>query len=117
MVGDGEDLPNYKQQVIDLGLADRVTFFNPMPARKAFALGRTLVVPSRAEAMPYIVLETLAAGKTMVATVGRRHSGDLRRRIRQRWSIPTPTQLAEKMQLALTDPALFASYMPSTRPH
>ena len=40
----------------------------PMPARQAFALGRVIVVPSRAEAMPYIVLEALAAGKPMIAT-------------------------------------------------
>ena len=39
-----------------------------MPARQAFALGRIIVVPSRAEAMPYIVLEALAAGKPMIAT-------------------------------------------------
>ena len=53
-----------------------------MPARQAFALARTIVVPSRAEAMPYIVLEALAAGMPMIATavggipeifVGREH--------------------------------------------
>jgi glycosyltransferase involved in cell wall biosynthesis len=39
-----------------------------MPAREAFALGRVMVVPSRAESMPYIVLETVAAGLPLVAT-------------------------------------------------
>ena len=68
MVGAGDDLPNYKAQAIALGFGDRVKFYDPMPARKAFALARTVVVPSRAEAMPYIVLETLAAGKPMIAT-------------------------------------------------
>lgn len=112
MVGDGEDLPNYRRQVAELGLGDRVTFHDPMPAREAFALGRILVVPSRAEAMPYIVLETLAAGKTMVATAvggipeifgpGSPALVD-----------PDAEQLAGKMQLALADPALFAGYMPS----
>lgn len=68
MVGDGADLPSYKTQVVERGLAERVRFLPPMPARKAFALGRIIVVPSRAEAMPYIVLEALAAGKTMIAT-------------------------------------------------
>ena len=68
MVGAGDDLPNYKTQAARLGFGNRVIFYDPMPARKAFALARTVVVPSRAEAMPYIVLETLAAGKPMIAT-------------------------------------------------
>ena len=68
MVGDGDDLPKYKAQVAELGLAERVTFHPAMPARRAFALAKTIVVPSRAEAMPYIVLEALAAGMPMIAT-------------------------------------------------
>jgi glycosyltransferase involved in cell wall biosynthesis len=68
MVGDGDDLPAYHAQVGRLGLSDRVTFHPPMPARQAFALARAIVVPSRAEAMPYIVLEALAAGMPMIAT-------------------------------------------------
>ena len=39
-----------------------------MPAREAFRLGRALVVPSRAESFPYIVLEAAAAGLPMLAT-------------------------------------------------
>jgi glycosyltransferase involved in cell wall biosynthesis len=68
MVGDGEDLPRYRSQVLRLGLDDRIQFLEPMPARAAFALAQLVVVPSRAEAMPYIVLETLAAEKPMIAT-------------------------------------------------
>jgi glycosyltransferase involved in cell wall biosynthesis len=68
MVGAGDDLPKYKAQAQALGFGNRVTFYKPMPARNAFALARTVVVPSRAEAMPYIVLETLAAGKPLIAT-------------------------------------------------
>ena len=68
MVGDGEGLPRYQAQAEKLGLAGRVRFLPPMPVREAFARGRLVVVPSRAEAMPYIVLETLAAGKPMIAT-------------------------------------------------
>jgi glycosyltransferase involved in cell wall biosynthesis len=68
MVGDGDDLPSYKAQVIQRGLGQQVTFHPAMPARRAFALGKTIVVPSRAEAMPYIVLEALAAGMPMIAT-------------------------------------------------
>ena len=68
MVGAGDDLPRYQAQVDPLGLAERVVFLPPMPARQAFALAGMIVVPSRAEAMPYIVLEALAAGKPMIAT-------------------------------------------------
>jgi glycosyltransferase involved in cell wall biosynthesis len=39
-----------------------------MPARSAFARGKLLVVPSRAESLPYIVLEGAAAGIPMLAT-------------------------------------------------
>lgn len=67
MVGAGEDLPKYREQVRSLGLADRIAFHPPMPARQAFALARIVVVPSRAEAMPYIVLEALGAGKPVIA--------------------------------------------------
>lgn len=68
MVGAGDDLPKYKAQVQRLGLETRVSFHDPMPARQAFFMARTIVVPSRAEAMPYIVLEAVAAGMTMIAT-------------------------------------------------
>jgi glycosyltransferase involved in cell wall biosynthesis len=68
MVGAGDDLPKYKAQVAALGLSDRVAFHEPMRAREAFRLGRVIVVPSRAEAMPYVVLEALAAGMPMTAS-------------------------------------------------
>lgn len=68
MVGDGDDLPSYKAQAADLGLADAITFHPAMPARRAFAMAHTVVVPSRHEALPYIVLETLAAGRPLIAT-------------------------------------------------
>ncbi|MEQ9692047.1 MAG: glycosyltransferase family 4 protein [Bauldia litoralis] len=68
IVGDGEDEPRYRQMVADLGLSDRVAFHEPMPAREAFARAQIVVVPSRAESMPYIILETIAAGVPLVAT-------------------------------------------------
>ena len=68
MVGDGIDLDKYVSQCRKLGLSDRVKFRSAMPTREAFALANTVVVPSRAEAMPYIVLESLAAGKPVIAS-------------------------------------------------
>ncbi len=68
LVGDGDDRPRYEAQVKRLALSDYTVFLKPMPAREAFAMAEIVVVPSRAEAMPYIVLEALAAGKPMIAT-------------------------------------------------
>lgn len=68
VVGDGPDRESLLATVGDAGLSDRVAFRDPMPAREAFALARAVVVPSRAESMPYIVLEAIAAGLPLVAT-------------------------------------------------
>ena len=43
--------------------------FRPaMPAREAQALGRIMVIPSRAESLPYVVLEAAAAGMPLITT-------------------------------------------------
>lgn len=68
IVGDGPSRQAFHDQAARLGLNDAVRFKAPMPARKAFALGRLVVVPSRKESLPYIVLEIAAAGKPLVAT-------------------------------------------------
>ncbi|MCX7305681.1 MAG: glycosyltransferase family 4 protein [Hyphomicrobiales bacterium] len=111
MVGDGDQMARYQAQAARLGLEQRVRFIAPMPARQAFALAGIVVVPSRAEAMPYIVLEALAAGKTMVATAvggipeifGEGSPALVR---------PDAGELAERMAQALADPAAFARQMP-----
>jgi glycosyltransferase involved in cell wall biosynthesis len=112
MVGDGEDLPRYKSEVDRQGLAGRVRFLDPMPARHAFALGRLIVVPSRAEAMPYIVLEALAAGLPMAATA----VGGIPEIFGQNSPAlvhPDAGELAEKMAEALADPASYHTLMPA----
>ena len=68
IVGDGPEAQTFKDLAGSLGLAETVRFSPPQPARKAFTLGRTLIVPSRAESLPYIVLESLAARKPTIAT-------------------------------------------------
>lgn len=70
IVGAGEaaDEARYRRLAAAAGLKDRVAFHAPMPAREAFGLARTIVVPSRAESMPYIVLEATAAGMPIIAT-------------------------------------------------
>lgn len=68
MVGAGPDRDAIAAHIADVGLGDAIALRDPMPAREAFALARTVVMPSRAEAMPYIVLEALAAGKPLIAS-------------------------------------------------
>jgi glycosyltransferase involved in cell wall biosynthesis len=68
IAGDGPDAAKLKAQTERHGLSDRVRFVGHCPAREAFALGRIFVIPSRAESLPYVVLEALAAGMPTVAT-------------------------------------------------
>jgi len=66
-VGDGPDEAKYDAQIKHLDLTHSVHVSPAMPARNAFALAQIVVVPSRAESMPYLVLEALAAQMPMVA--------------------------------------------------
>lgn len=68
IVGEGPDEARYREMVERFGLSDKVTFHGAMPAREAFKLAKCVVVPSRAEAMPYIILETVAAKRPLIAT-------------------------------------------------
>jgi len=68
IVGDGPDRPQLQEQAKRLNLAGHIRFHGPMPARQAFRLGRLMVVPSRAESLPYIVLEAAAGGMPLIVT-------------------------------------------------
>lgn len=68
IVGDGPHEQRYRDFVSRRGLQDSVRFLGPLPTREALASGRAVVVPSRAESMPYVVLETIAAGMPIIAT-------------------------------------------------
>jgi len=68
LIGSGPDEAKLVARAAARGVADTVTFAGFMSAREAFRLGRILVVPSRAESLPYIVLEAAAAQIPMVAT-------------------------------------------------
>ena len=52
VVGQAEEPERYRTLARDLGIAERIAFSDPMPARQASASARTIVVPSRAESMP-----------------------------------------------------------------
>lgn len=68
MVGEGPDRDAIHAMIKERDLQTNVTMRPPMPARTAFSLAKTVVMPSRAEAMPYIVLEALAAQRPLIAT-------------------------------------------------
>jgi glycosyltransferase involved in cell wall biosynthesis len=111
MIGDGADLPRYERQAARLGERIGVTFHPAMPARQAFALGRIIVVPSRAEAMPYIVLEAVAAGRPMIASaVG--GIPEILGRDSAALAEPSVASLADRMAQAATDGAALAAAMP-----
>jgi glycosyltransferase involved in cell wall biosynthesis len=68
LVGDGPDRADLVAQTERLGLTKMITFVPAMPARAAQALGRVMVVASRAESLPYVVLEAAASAKPLIAT-------------------------------------------------
>jgi glycosyltransferase involved in cell wall biosynthesis len=68
LVGSGPDEAALKAQVERMSLQHAIRFRPAMPAREALALGRIMVIPSRAESLPYVVLETAAAAKPLITT-------------------------------------------------
>ena len=68
IVGEGPEETKLKALTHERGLTDEVRFVGFQTARTAFAMGQMLVVPSRAESLPYVVLEAAAAGLPIVAT-------------------------------------------------
>ena len=68
MVGDGKDRARLIEQSANAGHIRNIRFLMPMKARQAFRLAKVVVIPSRAEALPYIVLEALAAGRPVIAS-------------------------------------------------
>ena len=67
LAGDGEEMPALKAQVQRLGLTEAARFIGHVKARYGFSKGGLLVVPSRGDSMPYVVIEAAAAGIPMVA--------------------------------------------------
>ncbi|MCA1395158.1 glycosyltransferase family 4 protein [Bradyrhizobium sp. BRP56] len=65
--GDGEEFERLKEQVTRLSLGEAVRFIGHVKARYGFSKGSLLVVPSRGDSMPYVVIEAGAAGVPMIA--------------------------------------------------
>jgi glycosyltransferase involved in cell wall biosynthesis len=67
LAGDGEELDALKAQIQKLGLGEAVRLIGHVKARYGFSKGKLLVVPSRGDSMPYVVIEAAAAGIPMAA--------------------------------------------------
>lgn len=68
LVGAGPDRDLLQAQVERAGLTKAVSFAGAMPAAMALTLGRVMAVPSRAESLPYVVLEAAAGGVPLITT-------------------------------------------------
>ena len=67
LAGDGEETATLRALCDRLNLGPAVRFIGHVPARFGFSKGRLLVVPSRGDSMPYVVIEAAAAGMPMIA--------------------------------------------------
>jgi len=104
IAGDGEEGPALRDQVTRLGLGDSVRFLGHTPARQAFGHGRLLVVPSRADSLPYVVIEAGGAGIPIIAS----HVGGIPEILGQDGNMvppENPAKLAATIAAALDDPA------------
>ena len=68
LYGEGPDRKACEEMARNLGLAGQVSFPGETRPRPAFRSGRLLVIPSRQESLPYIVLEAAAARMPMITT-------------------------------------------------
>jgi glycosyltransferase involved in cell wall biosynthesis len=68
LVGDGPAMDEYKALALELGIAKMAHFMGRLPMQEAVKHGRIMVLPSRFEAFPYVVLETAAASLPLITT-------------------------------------------------
>lgn len=68
IVGSGPDENELQRMTRDRGIADQCVFEPPAPIRKALARARAMVIPSRAESLPYVILEAAAAAQPLIST-------------------------------------------------
>ena len=112
MAGSGPDRDAIADRIEATGLAGAIALRPAMPARQAFALARAMVMPSRAEAMPYIVLEALGAGRPVIAAdVG--GIGEIMGPDNAALVAPDTASVAGAMARALAEPQWLADAMPA----
>lgn len=117
IVGSGPDEAELRQMTLERGIADQCVFEPPGPIRKALARAHVMVLPSRAESLPYVILEAAAAAQPLISTdvggigeiYGSRHSSRLIKAndpailaeaIRSMLATPEAERLAQAVDLA-----------------
>ena len=68
IIGSGPDEAALRQMTRERGIVDQCVFEPPGPIRCALARTRIMVIPSRAESLPYVILEAAAAAQPLIAT-------------------------------------------------
>ena len=106
LVGDGPDIAEFKGLAETLGLGTSVAFPGRLSTAQALKLGRLLVLPSRAESFPYVVLEAAAGRVPMIAS----DVGGIPEILPEKNLCPpdNPEALARHIEMALAIPAAIA---------
>jgi glycosyltransferase involved in cell wall biosynthesis len=106
LVGDGPGLAEFQGLAQSLGITDCVKFPGRLPTAQALRRGRLLVMPSRAESFPYVVLEAAAGQVPMIAS----EVGGIPEVLPSRILCPpdNPDALARHIEMALAIPAASA---------
>lgn len=68
VVGSGPSEPDLQERAKAAGVWSSIAFVPPQPIRDALSRANVMVVPSRAESLPYVILEAAAAAIPLVST-------------------------------------------------
>jgi len=68
LAGDGEETESLKALIKRLNIEHAIRFIGHVRARHGFSKGKLLIVPSRGDSMPYVVIEAAAAGVPLLAS-------------------------------------------------
>jgi glycosyltransferase involved in cell wall biosynthesis len=68
MVGSGPEELQLKEMAALKSVARQISWLPPSPIRAVLQRARIMVVPSRAESLPYVILEAAAAAQPLVST-------------------------------------------------
>jgi glycosyltransferase involved in cell wall biosynthesis len=106
LVGDGPDSTEFKNLAETLGIGTSVTFPGGLPTAQALKRGKLLVLPSRAESFPYVVLEAAAGHVPIIAS----DLGGIPEILPAKNLCPpeSPEALARHIEMALATPAAIA---------
>ncbi len=117
LAGDGEETDALHAQIARLKLTDYIRFIGHVPARTGFSHGHLLIVPSRGDSLPYVVIEAAAAGVPMLAVrvggIPEIFGPQAARLVRPE----DPPALAQAIAAALDDPGHLQAQAATLREH